>query len=68
MAVNKMLTIMERQPLNYYAFFKGTLDSRYKFFRRTMKPPGKVVVKFRRIREPPYKVLVGIVEHGGSLE
>jgi len=33
-----------------------------------MKPPCNVVVKFRRISEPPYKVLVGILEHGGSLE
>jgi hypothetical protein len=33
-----------------------------------MKPLGNVVVKFWRIREPPYNVLVGILEHGGSLE
>jgi len=33
-----------------------------------MKPPGIVVVKFQRIWKPPYKVLVGILEHGGSLE
>jgi len=54
--MNKMLTIMERQPLHYYAFFKEPWI------------PGNIVVKFRRIWEPRYKVLVGIIEHGGSLE
>jgi hypothetical protein len=33
-----------------------------------MEPPSNFVVKFRRIWEPPYKVLVGILEHGSSLE